>query len=133
MANKSKASNQKVINYLDLFYMTPEEVSAKDIAELLQAGGKCKINLWKEMNILELELPNQNPVDFEPIAPSFQEPSDASFIKNRNIKTIFAINLNEDDLKAALPCFEQIVDKFNGFVCSDSADFNPVYAGSSLK
>ncbi|MDF2538091.1 MAG: hypothetical protein K0S76_1112 [Herbinix sp.] len=134
MANKNKPTEQKTVDrYLDLFYMTPSEVSAKDIASLLQDTKGMRIELWEEMNVLELELHNQNTVDFEPVETVFTDPSDAAFIKNRNIKTIYAISLKELDLPAVKPYFEQMIEKFSGFVCADTADFNPVYAGSNTK
>lgn len=134
MANKKINSAQKDIKkYIDLLYMTPSEVTAKEIATLLQDANGLTVELWEAMNVLELELPNKNSIDFEPLAVTFKDPSDASFVKNRNIQTIFAINLCEDDLTMATTVFEKIVDRFSGFVCEDSEDFSPVYAGSSKK
>ena len=132
MARKNKASDQKAVkNYLNLFYMTPNEVCAKDIAESFQADKGLVIELWEAMNVLELELSNQNIIDFEPVEASFRDPSDASFIKNRNIKTIFGIMLCDTDLTSVIPYFEQLVDEFGGFVCTDSDNFNPFLAGSA--
>jgi hypothetical protein len=134
MAHKNKKTSQlPVKNYLDLFYMSPAELNAKDIASLLKDTKEISIQLWEEMNVLEIELPNENSLDFEPIEASFQNPSDASFIKNRNIKTIFAININEADLNTVIPYFEQIVERYSGFFCADSDDFTPVYAGSATR
>lgn len=134
MSNKKNSSNQKEIqNYIDLLYMSPELITAKDIALLFESTDKLSIQLWEEMNVVELELPNQNSIDFEPLEISFKDPSDAAFVKNRNIKTIFAINMNEADLNSVIPYYEQLVDKFSGFVCADTADFAPVYAGSTKK
>ena len=132
MAKKSKASDQKSVkNYLNLFYMTPSEVCAKDMSESFQADKGLVIELWEAMNVLELELSNQNSIYFEPVEASFRDPSDASFIKNRNIKTIFGITVCDNDLTSAIPYFEQLVDRFGGFVCTDSDNFNPFYAGSA--
>jgi hypothetical protein len=133
MANNKVNSNQAKVKKIDLLYMSPSEVTAKDIAVLLQNENGLTIELWEAMNVLELVLPNQNSIDFEPLEVSFKDPSDASFVKNRNIITIFAVNLCEEDLTIATACFEKIVDKFSGFLCADSEDFNPVYVGSSKK
>jgi hypothetical protein len=134
MADKNKGSkNIAEKKYIDLLYMTPTGVNAKDIAELFTAVKGITIQLWEEMNVLELELSNQNSIDFEPVDPDFKDPSDAAFVKNRGIKTIFALNLCEADLQTSIPLFEQITEKFSGFVCADTEDFKPVYAGSSKK
>jgi hypothetical protein len=132
MADKNKLPKTKTVDrYLELFYMTPSEVTAKDIALLFKEGKGIKVELWEEMNVLELELANQNTVDFEPLDAHFKDPSDAAFIKNRNIHTLFAVSLNENDFAAVKPYFEQLIGQFKGFLCSDSADFNPVYVGSA--
>lgn len=134
MADKKKGfPTRSTIKYIDLLYMTSQEISAKEIADLLQENVGLTIELWAEMDVLEFILPNQNSVDFEAIDPDFKTPSDASFVKNRGIKSVYSINLCEDDLSVVTPYFEQLVEKFSGFVCADSEDFTPVYAGSSKK
>lgn len=134
MANKNKHSEQKAVpHYLDLFYMTPSKVSAKDIAMFFKDAEGITVELWEEMNVLELELSNQNTVDFEPLDINFSHPSDLAFIKNRNIQTVFAVSLTEGDLTMAKPYFERLVAEYSGFLCSDTEDFNPVYVGSPAK
>jgi hypothetical protein len=134
MAHKNKKPIKKEIkNYVDLLYMTPQVVNAKELAALFDDDKNISVQLWEEMNILELELPNENSVDFEPLSISFKDPSDAAFVKNRNIQTIYAINLLEDDLNASIPYFELIIEQYQGFICADSEDFNPVYAGTTKR
>ena len=134
MANKKKTNvnNKPDKKSLDLLYMTPSTLKAKDIADLLTDFKGITIELWEEMNIVELVLANQNTIDFEPLDINFKDPSDAAFVKNRNIQTIFAINLAEDDLPTIKACFEHIINSFSGFLCLDSEDFKPIYAGSTI-
>lgn len=129
MSNKN-TNPKETKNYIDLLYMTPCEVKARDIALLLQDMKGISIQLWNEMNILELEFQNGNSIDFEPLKASFKAPSDAAFIEKHRIKTIFAVSLCEADLPAAVSCFEKIAINYSGFLCADSKDFTPVYAGA---
>ncbi len=133
MKAKNKGNQKDFKQYIDLLYMTSSQVNARDIASLFEEEKEFTIQLWEDMNIVELELSNQNFVDFEPLAPDFKDPSDAAFIKNRNIKTIFAISLCDTDLPVVTPHFDKLVDRFSGFVCADSSDFTPVYSGSSKR
>ncbi len=129
MVNKNKNSHEEVKKYLDLLYMTPQAINAKDIALVLEKINGITTQLWEEMNILELELANEYSVDFEPIATAFQDPFDASFINKHNIKTIFALSLCEKDLNTVVGYFNEIISQYSGFLCADSEDFTPVYAG----
>ncbi len=132
MSGKKKGlPKQFAKQYTDLLYMTPNKITAKDIAALFGGTYGLTIELWAEMDVLELVLPNQNSMDFEPVDIAFKDPSDASFVKNRGIATIYSINLCQEDIPEAIPYLEQLVDKYSGFVCADSEDFTPVYAGSS--
>lgn len=135
MSDKKKKFNDsnQATNYLDLLYMTPSVVNAKDIADFIKETNEITVDLWEEMNVLEIELRNHNTIDFEPVDMNFKDPSDAAFVKNRGIKTVFAISLEEDDLATVKAYFEKIINNFSGFLCSDSADFNPVYAGSAAR
>lgn len=134
MAAKKKGLPAKISKkYIDLLYMTPKAIHAKDIADLFSDGNGPTVELWEEFNVLELVLPSQNSIDFEAIDPHFKDPSDLSFVKNRNIHTIFSINMCEEDLPDGIAYFDQLIDKFSGFVCADSEDFTPVYAGSSKR
>jgi hypothetical protein len=132
MANK-KTNPQETKTFIDILYMTPAEIRAKDISELLQDVEGVTIELWNEMNVLEIGLANDNSVDMEPLDIDFKDPSDISFIRNREIKTIFALTLSDDDLDAVEALFEKVVDKYSGFLCADTSDFYPVYVGTTKK
>jgi len=131
--NNKKMIKKEIKNYIDLLYMTPSQINVKELATLLQENQGISVEVWEEMNVIEVELGNENSVDFELIDKDFKEPSDVSFVRNRNIQTIFAINMCEEDLDTVSEYFESIIAKFNGFLCADSEDFYPVYAGSSKK
>lgn len=135
MAKKNKNQTKKEFKkYIDLLYMTPKQIGAKELSELLKENKEFSVQLWEEFNVLELEFNNENSVDIEIISTTqFKDPSDASFVKNRNIQTIFALKLCEEDLDVLVKYFEEVIAKFDGFLCADSDDFSPVYVGSSKK
>lgn len=135
MANKNnkKATTKLITKSLELLYMTSMTVTARELASLLRDTRGLKTELWEDMNVLELELPSLNTVDFEPLNVNFKDPSDAAFVKNRDIQTIFAITLKEPDLPIIKECFEDIIQQYSGFLCTDSTDFSPIHVGSSVK
>lgn len=133
MGNKKNVQtiNKSPGQTLDLFYMTPSTVKAKDIALLLKDRDQLRTELWEEMNILELEFIKGSTIDFEPLDMNFRDPSDAAFIKNRRIQTIFAVTLEKNDLPLVKELFGEIIDHYSGFLCADSEDFHPIHVGSA--
>jgi len=133
MAKKNATADKQKItkNYIDLLYMTPSTITAKDIADFLKDSEGIIIELWEAMNVLEIELSNGSSIDFEPLQTTFKDPSDAAYIKNRNIKTIFALQLCEDDFQIVTPYLESLAAQFSGFVCADSENFQPIYIGKA--
>ena len=131
--NKPKnPNNSKTKIITDWFYMTPSEINAKSIAQLIEAECHTPVDLWEEMNILQIELSNKVIVDFEPMSIDFKDELDMAFINNRNIKTIFAVyiasGILEDELKSIL---KVMFNQWNGFLCADSQDFKPIYSLTS--
>lgn len=112
---------------LELLYMSTSELDAKAVVEYFKAESNIVIDLWEAMNVFEIELPNKVTVDFEPVDINFKNTSDAAFVKNRNIKSIFSFYIEEQDFEVLKPYMESLVSKFGGFVCSDTEDFQPFY------
>ncbi len=116
----------------DWFYMTPSDTNAKMIYDLIKSKGFTEVELWEEMNVLQIELPGKKIIDFEPVVNQFKDPSDAAFIKNRNINTIFAITMDEETVEQFKAVFKIILEVWDGFLCADSTDFKPIYGMNEL-
>jgi hypothetical protein len=129
MAKKNTKKVEDTQNYLDLLYMTPKVITAKDIKEALKEKAGILIEFWEEMNVLEIGLSDGNTIDFEAISTEFKNPSDLAFIKNRNIQTIFYIRGQENSIEEIKACFQSIINQLGGFLCTDSDDFKPFYVG----
>ncbi len=122
--NVQKNSKTQIIT--DWFYMSAADVHAKEISDLLKANGYNEVELWEEMNILQIETPGNKCIDFEPVTYRWKDPADVAFIKDRNIKTIFAVTV-EESLDSFQPVLKLLLSKWGGFFCADSPDFKPLY------
>lgn len=120
-----KNSIMKKKELVELFFMATEQVSVKQLSGLI-TDQSITVELWDELNIMELELSNQNQVDFEMITTGFSEPEDTIFLEKHNIKTIYAVTLEQSDLAIMKPYFAKLVENFGGLVCSDTQDFKPI-------
>jgi hypothetical protein len=121
---------EKVQMITDWFYMSAADVNAKEISDLLKVNGYNQIELWEEMNVLQIETNGHKSIDFEPVTYQWKDSADAAFIKNHNIKTIFAVTVEE--LESFQPVIKLILNKWGGFFCADSPDFKPSYDAGDL-
>lgn len=132
-SQNNKTGKAKNTEITDWFYMTSSEVNAKSIAQLIETQCHVSVDLWEEMNILQIQLDNKVTIDFEPMVINFKESSDMEFINNQNIKTIFAVyvasGVLEEEFKKIL---KVILKQWNGFLCADSENFQPIYGISDL-
>jgi hypothetical protein len=124
----TKAAQKNISQSItDWYYMTPKEVTARMIFDLIKQKNHVQADLWEEMNILQLELSNKKTVDFEPVIINFKDPSDEAFVKNRNIKTIFEVTMEEEIFHEMKTVLKLIFQEWGGFLCADTDDFKPIY------
>lgn len=132
VAKAKTAEKSKEKEITDWFYMTPKDITAKMIADLLKEQSNVQVDFWEEMCILQLELPNRTTVDFEPIIINFKDPSDAAFVKNRDIKTIFEVTMEENAFSEMKDVLKLLFHEWDGFLCADSDDFKPIFRIDNL-
>ena len=112
----------------EMFLMLVKEVDAKNIIDALKEKGLAGLDVWESMNVFNIEVREGDGIDFEAIdiQDTFVDSSDLSFIKNREIHTIFSFSATENQIEALKPYMKEITDLFGGFACSDSEDFQPI-------
>ncbi len=121
--NSQKNTEKTVQN--EWFYMTPIEIKASMIAELAKESNFGEIELWEELNILEIVLSDKSSIDFEPQRYGFQDEEDIAFVHARGIKTIFAVTLSQCTIESIKPFIHKLLQKWEGVFCADTLDFNP--------
>lgn len=129
-SKKEETPKEAVIN--NWIYMTPQVINARMIADILNSKTNLEVDIWEELDVLEVELSNESIVDFEPMDTNFKDSSDAAFVKNREIKTIFAVTIDDGALKETKAIMKLIIQDLGGFLCADSVDFNPIYDENNI-
>jgi hypothetical protein len=77
------------------FYMSPNNINAKMIADLIEQRDLAEVELWEEMDILQIVLKDNKCIDFEPLNKPFKDETDTAFVKENKVVTIFAVTLEE--------------------------------------
>jgi hypothetical protein len=120
--SNKKSSNSAVIT--DWFFMSKQEVTAKDIAQHLQPLNLGELDLWEELNILALEMGDKNSIDFEGLAGGFKSKEDIAFMNQHGFVTVFTVTVSEDSTLIR-GVFDEILKQFSGAFCADTEDFKP--------
>lgn len=120
--SNKKSSNSAAIT--DWFFMSKQEVTAKDIAQHLQSLNLGELDLWEEMNILALEMGDKNSIDFEGLAGGFKSKEDIAFMNQHGFVTVFTVTVSEDSTLIR-EVFDEILKQFSGAFCADTEDFKP--------
>lgn len=135
--NKNNKSSKKKVTkdvvtekVFDMYVMLSKEVSATNIIDALKERGLTGLDVWEAMGVFSLEASEGNAVEFEEVdrEETFVDPSDLSFMKNRQIQSVYAFRATEAQMAGLLPYFKAMTEVFGGFVCSDSEDFQPILA-----
>ncbi len=133
MAKKNeKKDKQKVTKkMMELFFMSRRSVNTSEIKSVIvDSGGK--VQFWEEMNVLEIECTDEGTVDFELYSFEFKESSDKEFIEQHQVKSVYLVNLEEKNYREVKPLFREISERLEGFFCTDSEDFQPIYESKDL-
>lgn len=124
--NDAKKSVVKKSRNLELLYMAKQEVTVKELEQPL-LNKLEEIHVWPEIGIMELTLPSGKIADVEILTDYMTEEEDLQFMQEREIKSVYAMTIEEDALEELIPYVQCWIADFGGFLCSDSDDFTPFY------
>lgn len=131
MAKKSGHKTKKVeikkVVKMELLYMTSAMIGVKDMREVFLSMEGVEVNTWPAIEIMELTMPSGKTADFETMTDFIDHPEDLAYMKEHNVNTVYAVTVEQENFEEMKPFIKALVDKFGGFLCSDSEDFMPVY------
>lgn len=122
--SNSNKNNSNSAAITDWFFMSKQEITAKDIAQYLQPLNLGELDLWEELNILALEIGDKNSIDFEGLAGGFKSKDDIAFMNQHGFVTVFTVTVSEDN-KLIREVFDGVLGQFSGAFCADTEDFKP--------
>lgn len=111
---------------LEFYYMTPQKTDAKDISLCIETIPQEKIEVWRELNLLEIVMTADSLI-FQDAKECFEDPLDLEYIREHHIETIYQISYDKEDSDLVKKVMKEILEKKGGFICSDTEDFEPTY------
>ena len=118
------AGNTSAKEYRSFLYMIPEKVTAKELADKLDFMEKETVEVWTEVNLLELTLENGT-ITFEDMMEDLNGAADLALLEKLNVKQVYACDYEASDAENVQKIMKCLIETVGGFMGSDTEDFEP--------
>ena len=106
-------------------YLLPEKHTAEELAQVLTDAGfdKKKVEIWKEINLLELTLENGS-VYVEDFEESLRK-EDEDTLSGLGMQKVYSVTYPAEEAKSVKEIMQKWQASFDGKLGSDTEDFAP--------
>lgn len=106
-------------------YLLPEKHMAEELAQVLTDAGfdKKKVEIWKEINLLELTLENGS-VYVEDFEESLRK-EDEDTLSRLGMQQVYSVTYPAEEAKSVREIMQKWMASFGGKLGSDTEDFAP--------
>lgn len=106
-------------------YLLPEKHTAEELAQVLTDAGfdKKKVEIWKEINLLELTLENGS-VYVEDFEESLRK-EDEGTLSGLGMQQVYSVTYPAEEAKSVKEIMQKWQASFDGKLGSDTEDFAP--------
>jgi hypothetical protein len=106
-------------------YLLPEKHTAEELAQVLTDAGfdKKKVEIWKEINLLELTLENGS-VYVEDFEESLRK-EDEDTLSGLGMQQVYSVTYPAEEAKSVKEIMQKWMASFGGKSGSDTEDFAP--------
>lgn len=106
-------------------YLLPEKHTAEELAQVLTDAGfdKKKVEIWKEINLLELTLENGS-VYVEDFEESLRR-EDEDTLSGLGMQQVYSVTYPAEEAKSVREIMQKWMASFGGKSGSDTEDFAP--------
>lgn len=106
-------------------YLLPEKHMAEELAQVLTDTGfdKKKVEIWKEINLLELTLENGS-VYVEDFEESLRK-EDEDTLSGLGMQQVYSVTYPAEEVKSVREIMQKWMASFGGKLGSDTEDFAP--------
>ena len=126
-ASKSKSVKPKEGSFL---YLLPEEISARQLHDVLDFLDAKQLEVWTELNLLEVTA-DEGTITFEDMRDNLGE-EDSGTLAGMGMKKVYAVDSYLSDNGILRKVMETLISKFGGKIGSDTENFQPFVKVSEL-
>lgn len=131
MKKKSKLSIQKTVaakrenhpsNWL---YLSEKEIALRNIQSVFAEDDSMQVEIWEEVEVLELALPCGRSVDIEKADITHCDEITEAYLKEHKIQCVYLITIVPDYYRESEAALKKIAQTLGGYYCADTQDFQP--------
>lgn len=123
-APKKTASVKKVEPvYRSFLYLMPEDTSAAAICEKLDFLPEDALEVWTELNIVEITVENRT-ITLESLIEELYD-EDLELLEKLSMKQLYTCEYAEEDRELMVKIMQTLTENFDGKFGSDTEDFEP--------
>lgn len=108
----------------NFLYLLPEPVVAANLAKVLDFLERRQIEIWTEVNLLELTF-QAGTLTFEDMMPELTDEADLSLLADMGMKQVYACDYDAADAASVKKVMESLLACYGGILASDTEDFKP--------
>lgn len=120
---KKTDKEEKQNEYRSFLYMLPGTVTAAELANVLDFISPEAVEIWTEINLLELSLENGT-LTFEDMMSQLGN-GDEALLKDLKVSQVYACDYEAGDRQMVQKIVGSLQNKYGGFLASDTEDFKP--------
>ena len=122
-ASKSKSVKPVKPKEGSFLYLLPEEISARQLHDVLDFLDAKQLEVWTELNLLEVTA-DEGTITFEDMRDNLGE-EDSGTLAGMGMKKVYAVDSYLSDNGILRKVMETLISKFGGKIGSDTEDFRP--------
>lgn len=112
--------------YDSFLYLLPEQISAKEMLEKLDFLPADTLEVWTEVNLLEITTPSGT-MTFEDLMKNLRK-DDLALLEKLSVKQVYACDYSKTDAALVQKIMTVLQTAFGGKLGSDTEDFEPYLA-----
>lgn len=118
------AEKVTVKEYKSFLYMLPETITAKELADKLAFMERETIEVWTEVNLLELTL-EKGTLTFEDMMEDLSGAEDVALLEELKVKQVYACDYEASDAENVQKIMQCLIEAVGGILASDTENFEP--------
>lgn len=108
------------------YFMHTGDCSVQDIKAAFAVPGGPDVEVWNELGVVELTLPDKSYVDFQAVPCDLEDEASNAFLAEHRVRTLYWVTVEPVCNESGLAFLQEAANRLGGRFCADTKNFEPV-------